>query len=64
MNDNTPKDPLAECADVLAVIVAELREQNAEAGFEAPDGDYVDVQLRAGDIRRAVAAVNRAGGGE
>lgn len=62
MNDNTPKDPLVECRDVLAILVADLREQNAHSGFEAPDGDYVDVQLKAGDIRRAVAAVNRVGG--
>lgn len=59
---DTPKDPLTECRDVLAILVAELRDQNAHSGFEAPDGDYVDVQLRAGDIRLAVAAVNRAGG--
>lgn len=61
MNDNAPTDPLQECRDALAVIVTELREQNAHAGFERQDDEYVDVQLKAGDIRRAVWAVNAVG---
>lgn len=61
MNDNAPKDPTDERRAALVAIVTELREQNAHAGFERPDGEYVDVQLKAGDIRRAVAAVNAVG---
>ena len=61
MNDNAPKDPLEEITAALAAIVADLREQGVHAGFERPDDEYVDVQLKAGDIRRAVAAVNAVG---
>lgn len=57
-----PADVLSGApAAVLADLVAELREQNAHAGFERPDAEYVDVQLKAGDIRRIVAAVSGAG---
>src|SRR3990172_10868571 len=58
MNDNAPKDPLKECRDALAIIVAEMRYQGVHSGNELPDDQYVDVQLKAGDIRRDVAAIN------
>lgn len=58
MNDDTQTDLLERCYAALAIIVRDLRKRGAHSGFERPDGDDVDVRLKAGDIRRAVAAVN------
>jgi len=64
MNDNAPKDSLQECRNALAVIVAAMRDQGVHSGNELPDDQYVEVHIKAGDIRRVVAAVNAMGGGD
>jgi len=56
-----PGDLLDAPFRLLTDLVAELRGQNAHAGFERPDEEYVEVHLKAGDIRRMVAAVTGAG---
>lgn len=61
MNDNIKASALEEIIAVLAIIVAAMQDQGVHSGNELPDDQYVEVHLTAGDIRRAVAALNAVG---